>query len=117
MWSSLAVEGKRTMPQNQILDNLVTTLSRPNTGFQVKVPDMPRSAILEEMAPDGNLRPVIQELARKQGAYVIVSSHGSTADGPLQNRVLAMQETLLRAFLICQQSIWIFTIGIDLQFG
>ena len=27
MWSSLAVEGKRTMPQNQILDNLVTTLS------------------------------------------------------------------------------------------
>lgn len=28
MWSSLAVEGKRTMPQNQILDNLVTTLSR-----------------------------------------------------------------------------------------
>ena len=29
MWSSLAVEGKRTMPQNQILDNLVTTLSKP----------------------------------------------------------------------------------------
>lgn len=75
-------------------DKQTDFIPRPNTGFQVKVPDMPRSAILEEMAPDGNLRPVIQELARKQGAYVIVSSHGSTADGPLQNRVLAMQETV-----------------------
>lgn len=75
-------------------DKQTDFIPRPNTGFQVKVPDMPRSAILEEMAPGGNLRPVIQELARKQGAYVIVSSHGSTADGPLQNRVLAMQETV-----------------------
>ena len=75
-------------------DKQTDFIPRPNTGFQVKVPDMPRSAILEEMAPDGNLRPVIQELVRKQGAYVIVSSHGSTADGPLQNRVLAMQATV-----------------------
>ncbi|UIB00250.1 hypothetical protein KUD97_00800 [Desulfovibrio desulfuricans] len=75
-------------------DKQTDFIPRPNTGFQVKEPDMPRSAILEEMAPNGDLRPVIQELARKQGAYVIVSSHGSTADGPLQNRILAMQEAV-----------------------
>ena len=43
---------------------------RPNTGFQVKCQDIPRAAILEEMAPSGVLRPVVRELADASGAYV-----------------------------------------------
>lgn len=75
-------------------DKKTDFIPKPSTGFQVKVPDMPRGAILEEMCPEGILRPVIQELARTRGAYVIVSSHGSTADGPLRNRVAAMRDAV-----------------------
>jgi hypothetical protein len=66
----------------------------PSTGFQVKTPDMARAAILAEMRPDGAIRAVIQNLAGEGGAYVIVSSHGSTADTALQNRRKAMREAL-----------------------
>ncbi|GBD48126.1 hypothetical protein [Methylopila sp. Yamaguchi] len=69
-------------------------ISRFSTGFQVKTPDMPRAAILAEMRPDGAIRPVIQELANEAGAYVIISSHGSTADIALRNRRNAMREAL-----------------------
>lgn len=69
-------------------------IPRLNTGFQVKVPDMPRSEILKEMRPKGIVRPVIVELARKAGAYIIVSSTGSTADGPLQDRRKAMRDAV-----------------------
>jgi hypothetical protein len=47
---------------------------RPLTGFQVKKPDMPASAIRDEMRPYGVLRPVIAELAAAAGAYIIVSA-------------------------------------------
>jgi hypothetical protein len=63
---------------------------RPATGFQVKAQDMPRGAILAEMRPQGTIRPVIRELAEQSGAYVIVSSRGSTADSALQSRRAAM---------------------------
>lgn len=66
-------------------------IPRPATGFQVKVPDMPRHAILEEMCPNGILRPVIQQLASASGAYIIVSAQGSTADSALQSRHDAMR--------------------------
>jgi hypothetical protein len=66
----------------------------PQTGFQVKKPDMPRNAILEEMKPDGVLRPVILELAAASGAYVIVSANGPTADSALKNRREAMAEAV-----------------------
>ncbi|MGO6980566.1 hypothetical protein [Rhizobium leguminosarum] len=69
-------------------------IPRTSTGFQVKTPDMPRTAILGEMRPTDNIRPVIQELADEAGAYIIVSSHGSTADSALRNRRSAMRETL-----------------------
>lgn len=69
-------------------------IPRPATGFQVKKPDMPRAAILEEMRPNGAIRPVIQELADAAGAYVIVSSQGSTADIALRNRHDALREAL-----------------------
>jgi hypothetical protein len=50
--------------------------------------------ILAEMRRAGAIRPVIQELTNESGAYVIVSSHGSTADTALNNRRRAMREAL-----------------------
>jgi hypothetical protein len=67
---------------------------RSSTGFQVKKPDMPRAEIIAEMRPAGTIRPVIQELAGESGAYVIVSSTGSTADSALRNRQNALREAL-----------------------
>ena len=65
---------------------------RAATGFQVKKPDMPRGAILAEMRPDNVLRAVIRELADASGAYIIVSSTGSTSHTALQSRREAMDE-------------------------
>lgn len=64
------------------------------TGFQVKKPDMPASAIREEMRPNGVLREVIQELADASGAYVIVSAQGSVADKSLADRRKAIRDAL-----------------------
>jgi hypothetical protein len=69
-------------------------ISKGDTGFQVKKPDMPRAAIIEEMKPKGIVRPVILELAKASGAYIIVSSTGSTSDLALQSRKRAMAEAL-----------------------
>ena len=69
-------------------------IPRAITGFQVKKPDMPRSSIINEMKPNGELKQVIMDLANAKGAYIIVSSQGSTADSALQNRKKAMQEAL-----------------------
>lgn len=69
-------------------------IPRFSVGIQVKKPDMPRGEILDEMRPEGQIRPVIQELANEAGAYIIVSSSGSTADVALQNRRDAMREAL-----------------------
>ncbi len=69
-------------------------IPRSNTGFQVKKPDMPRSAIIEEMKPKGKLRVVIEELAEYGGAYIIVSSQSSTSDSALAERRKAMKEAL-----------------------
>jgi hypothetical protein len=66
----------------------------PATGFQVKAEDMPRQQIIDEMAPRGTIRPSITDLASKGGAYVIVSSRGSVADGALQARKDAMRAAL-----------------------
>ena len=67
---------------------------RPATGFQVKRQDMPRSEILNEMRPGGNIRPAILKLAEQNGAYIIVSSLGSLADSVLANRRDAMKECI-----------------------
>jgi hypothetical protein len=79
------------LPAGTLVDGFIPRFS---TGFQVKTPDMPRAAILAEMRPGGAIRPVIQELAGEGGAYVIVSSHGSTADVALRNRRTALREAL-----------------------
>ncbi|KQV97997.1 exonuclease SbcCD subunit D C-terminal domain-containing protein [Rhizobacter sp. Root1221] len=64
------------------------------TGFQVKAQDMPRGAILQEMAPGGAVLPRIIELAANGGAYIIVSSQGSLSDTSLRSRKAAMAEAL-----------------------
>lgn len=64
------------------------------TGFQVKAQNMPRQAILDEMAPGGDVRQSIVELATNGGAYIIVSSQGSVSDTSLRNRKAAMAEAL-----------------------
>lgn len=65
-------------------------IPRVPLGIQVKKPDMGPAAIAGEMKPNGTLRAVLGELADSGGAYVIVSSQGSVADKPLQNRRKAM---------------------------
>jgi hypothetical protein len=64
------------------------------TAFQVKAQDMPRGAILKEMAPDDVVLPSIAELAKRDGAYIIVSSAGSLSDTSLKNRKAAMREAV-----------------------
>lgn len=65
------------------------------TGYQVKKMDMPPNAIQKEMKPSGTIRPVIQTFANHAGAYIIVSSAASAADGPLQARKAAMRNALV----------------------
>lgn len=79
------------LPADAAIDGYIPRFS---TGFQVKTPDMARAAILAEMRPGGAIRPVIQELADEEGAYVIVSSQGSTADSALRHRRNALREAL-----------------------
>lgn len=64
------------------------------TGFQVKAQNMPRGAILKEMAPKGRVRLSITELAANGGAYIIVSSKGSHADPLLTAQKAAMAEAV-----------------------
>jgi hypothetical protein len=69
-------------------------IPRAATGFQVKKSDMPPSSILPEMKPNGVLRPVIAELAKESGAYIMVSGSGSTADSALSDRRKAMADAV-----------------------
>src|SRR5262245_52008144 len=69
-------------------------IPKPHTCFQVKKPDMPRASILDEMKPKGVLRPIIVELIRTSGAYVMVSASGSTSVSALESRRKAMVEAL-----------------------
>jgi hypothetical protein len=78
-------------------------IPRPATGFQAKADDMPAGKIAEEMRPPkprqakgtkAPLRPSIRALAAGGGAYVIVSSKGSTADSRLTERRAAMRNAV-----------------------
>lgn len=70
--------------------NIGGFIPTPQIGFQVKKPDMPPAKIPDEMKPKGKLRPVIADLAKVSGSYIIVSAAGSTADSALKNRRNAM---------------------------
>jgi hypothetical protein len=63
---------------------------RAATGFQVKRSDMPPKEIAGEMRPKGKVRAVIRDLAKRSGAYIIVSSNGSVTDSALRKRRNAM---------------------------
>ena len=100
--SSVTAGGNQTAPDGG-LDVRVSVpgaiaspdfVPRPDTGFQVKKPDMNASAITDEMKPKGKLRSIFRELADKDGAYIIVSAQGSVADKPLQDRKKAMRDAL-----------------------
>jgi len=65
-------------------------------GYQVKKPDMPRAEIIKEMCPKGILRKSIKALMQENGAYIIVSSTGSTTDSALKNRFNAMKEAVAK---------------------
>jgi len=90
---------------------------RAATGFQVKKPDMPANVILKEMRPRGVIRPVIAELARESGAYIIVSSGCSASDSMLNDRLNAMRKAvddvaerdrlLLKFYDRCQLATWV----------
>lgn len=78
-------------------------IPRPMTGFQAKADDMPAGEIAKEMRPPNTkrgkgakalLRPSICDLASAGGAYVIVSSKGSTADSRLIERREAMRNAI-----------------------
>ncbi|MGF3106087.1 hypothetical protein [Rossellomorea sp. DUT-2] len=69
-------------------------IPKSQTGFQVKKPDMPRAEIINEMRPKGKLRQVIKDLVDSKGAYIIISSQGSTADSALKDRKEAMLDAL-----------------------
>lgn len=76
--------------------NLQGFIPRATTGYQVKKPDMPYAEIIKEMCPKGELRPAIRALADTGGAYIIVSSTGSTTDTALGDRRKAMAEAVGR---------------------
>lgn len=69
-------------------------IPRAATGLQAKKPDMPASAIVAEMRPKGVIRPSIQDLASRGGAYIIASTAGSVSDDPLSKRRAAMAEAV-----------------------
>jgi hypothetical protein len=69
-------------------------IPRDDNGIQVKLPDMPKAAIIAEMRPNGALRPVIGELADQGGAYLILSAKGSASDSSLKSRRAAMREAI-----------------------
>jgi hypothetical protein len=81
------VDVRVALPASTVISGYVP---RAATGFQVKKSDMPPKAIAKEMRPKGKLRPILRELAAEGGAYIIVSSNGSTSDSALRKRREAM---------------------------
>ncbi len=85
------IDVRVSRPSGSVVGDFVP---RNETGIQVKLPDMPKAAIILEMRPNGALRPVIAELANQGGAYVIISAKGSVSDSSLKSRRAAMREAI-----------------------
>lgn len=83
----VVVRGEAPPPSNSFVPRSIT-------GFQVKKPDMPRTQIIKEMCPNGVLREGIISLIQEGGAYIIVSSNGSTTDTAIRSRIDAMKESV-----------------------
>jgi len=100
-WSALTAGGHQDAPDGGV-DVRVALLAeasaaspdfipRPDTVFQCKATNMRVQDITREMKPKGNLRPAIQDLIQKRGAYVIVSSRSTATDTALNDRLDAMR--------------------------
>lgn len=63
-------------------------------GFQVKKHTMTGAACRDEMLEHGALRPVIAELADRNGAYIIVSGKDDCSDSMLASRLRGMAEAV-----------------------
>lgn len=64
------------------------------TGYQVKKPDMRPREIIAEMRPHDRLRDILVQLAAEHGAYLIISSSGTTSERFLEERRRAMRAAL-----------------------
>lgn len=64
---------------------------RADTGFQVKKNTMGKAACTKEMLDKGAVKPIIAELARKRGAYIIVSGKDDCSDKMLKDRLEGMK--------------------------
>ncbi|MGH2622221.1 MAG: hypothetical protein ACRDE7_00985, partial [Sphingobacterium sp.] len=72
-------------------------LSSPNfipkniTGYQVKKHSMGKSACTKEMQEKGAVKPIVAELANRNGAYIIVSGKDDCSDKMLSDRLDGMK--------------------------
>lgn len=66
----------------------------PDTGLQVKKHRMGEAACTNEMLEKGVLKPVIVELAAKNGAYIIVSGHDDCSELMLKKRLKGMNSAI-----------------------
>jgi hypothetical protein len=64
------------------------------TGFQVKKHSMGKAACTQEMLDKGTVKPIIAELASKQGAYIIVSGKDDCSDKMLKDRLDGMRSAI-----------------------
>ena len=67
---------------------------RDATAYQVKAENFTPAKIPKEMAPNGVLRPALDELSKNSGAYVIVSTKDNCSDTFLKKRKKAMSECI-----------------------
>jgi len=81
------IDVRVSLPRDATIDGFVP---KAESGYQVKKPEIGSSDISKEMRPKGKIRPAIQELAEKGGAYVIVSSGSSVTDSGRKERLAAM---------------------------
>ena len=69
------------LPHGTNIDGFVPNA---DAGYEVKKQDMPAAAIIKEIRPKGVVWPAILELSKASGAYIIVSSTGSTSYSALK---------------------------------
>ncbi|WP_419783805.1 hypothetical protein [Maridesulfovibrio sp.] len=68
-------------------------IPRWKTGIQVKQESMPKSKIKKEMSLDGAPKPILAELARNKGAYLIACGRDTNSDKMLKERLKAMRDS------------------------
>ncbi|MER9940382.1 hypothetical protein NKJ70_00345 [Mesorhizobium sp. M0092] len=69
-------------------------IPKPSAAFQVKAEAFPPSKIPDEVAPTGKPRDIYGELAKEDGAYIIVSTRDDCSDSALLERTSKIRDTL-----------------------